>query len=380
MKKNKKLILTLTIITVLILILAAFLYIPQFFIKSEDMILKRNTDIIKKYNEWDFSEYDFDNDMLSNEKEKELNTDIWSADTDNDRKSDFLEYNNNENPLKYDNYLKNIIQKNLSENGLDWKSPFKISGYEEFTLWASDEESRYNATICVSRRGYVFNNFTGYVSINGFPYWIENNYHKELKYKKTENVYYIESGMEIEVYEDKQNSRYILNFFNSEMDIEKNFMTDIIDLILPAKGFITSKKYIEDDLIIDTTSFVTAQKKQIIYDENDVLRLISNDNSYEKLKDIRNIIQSGKCVLASFFNEKQGEVVVLVYGYDYYGNLLLADAQSLESLGILEITENSCRTINDDGSISVKEWFSFKGLGIDSEKGDRISFFNKQTG
>lgn len=77
---------------------------------------------------------------------------------------------------------------------------------------------------------------------------------------------------------------------------------------------------------------------------------------------------------------ERGEYIVLIYGYDYEGNLLCADNSTGQRIGTIQITEKAKKILNKSGEIVSISYFDFKGFGFNSISGDRISFFASADG
>ena len=104
-------------------------------------------------------------------------------------------------------------------------------------------------------------------------------------------------------------------------------------------------------------------------------RVCVDTNTLKDLTTVRWNIENGHCVAVSMYSGNGGEAVGIIYGYDAYGNLLVADL-NLDPLGKIEIRENAKRMMNKDGTIGQVSWFEWKGFGFNSlTQDDRINFF-----
>lgn len=352
-----------------------FLYVPQFFINDKNNTYTNvlNKEIISDYNnllESNKSE-DFDNDGLSNEDEFKNNTNIFNPDCDNDGLSDGYD----EKPNSYNNILCENMESFLKEKNQTYENPFMNNSH---LLWSKNIESRTYGNMISTLRGYYFDNFTGYVQFNkseGIPYKIVNNIHIPLDYDKTNDVYYVENGDMIELLNDNTEYMYRLDLFGNAQYIKDNFFSKLINLILPQKGFISSIKMLLSDADPDIKVGNYIQNiKDIDYDLTNLSRLKKNDNLLSNLKDVRNNIDKGYALAVSLIDDT-GETLGIVYGYDYYGNLLVANYTTKEDLGVIYISERYKKIYTSKDDYYDYYYYEFTGLGYDSINNARISFF-----
>lgn len=352
-----------------------FLYVPQFFINDKNNTYTNvlNKEIISDYNnllESNKSE-DFDNDGLSNEDEFKNNTNIFNPDCDNDGLSDGYD----EKPNSYNNILCENMESFLKEKNQTYENPFMNNSH---LLWSKNIESRTYGNMISTLRGYYFDCFTGYVQFNkseGIPYKIVNNIHIPLDYDKTNDVYYVENGDMIELLNDNPEYMYRLDLFGNTQYIKDNFFSKLINLILPQKGFISSIKMLLSDADPDIKAGNYIQNiKDIDYDLINLSRLKKNDNLLSNLKDVRNNIDKGYALAVSLIDDT-GETLGIVYGYDYYGNLLVANYTTKEDLGVIYISERYKKIYTSKDDYYDYYYYEFTGLGYDSINNARISFF-----
>ena len=103
-------------------------------------------------------------------------------------------------------------------------------------------------------------------------------------------------------------------------------------------------------------------------------RFARNDTSLDSLQKIYDLIDAGHTALCSLQGE-QGEALAIVYGYDYLGNLYVADAETQQPCGVISITPRSQLMAAPEG-IMQRDWFDFEAFGFVSENGDRIAFLS----
>ena len=94
------------------------------------------------------------------------------------------------------------------------------------------------------------------------------------------------------------------------------------------------------------------------------------------LQHVRKSIEEKDTTFAvSLFNRNYGEFIAIVYGYTQDGNLLLADIDTLQPIGVLGITERANKVVTNKGEMLSRTYFDFDGFGFHSYNGDRICFF-----
>lgn len=375
---------------VIVSAIALFIYIPQFFMgntsSSEDNKLavsldvsavKRSTDAMKEN-----SAADFDNDGIDNGEEQNQNTNCWFLDSDQDGLTDYCEiYITKTNHNKADvGYLADKQKTEDGKKGKRVSSPYKIGNV---ILWANNYTSKAYGSVVETTRGYRFSNFSGYAqfpdSSGKYYYRLKDGIRTPLTYRADENVYEIEPYDTIEVY-NKELLRIVdLNVFGKHVYLEKNKFSSILAVIFPSKGFFSAQVKCRMDIEPDTRESTTTDIIKIEYDKEDASRYTMNTNSLSNLQYVRETIKKGSCVEVSLYKPSKGEYIGIIYGYTYEGDLLIADADTLEPIGTLKITETAKKIMNNDGDLVSYSYFDFKGLGFDSKKFDRICFFAATT-
>lgn len=380
-RKNKGLIIGITVLACVL----GFLYIPGFFMSDEENPLIVQTEIttstaLKNTTLRDYPNDDFDGDGISNSDEVNVyGTNPWMIDTDRDGASDAYEIRlANTDPSTADELLSQM-QKNIdAETGDNMSTPYRCNNV---LLWADNYQSKAYGGVIQTTTGYHFDKFTGHAQFmeGGYAYKYENGVHTLLNYRENENAWEITGSYDVELYTDKLVEYVEINLFGLKYHPQKNFLTTVLDFILPQKGFITARCL--TNLDIDTRAGgVYANIQAITYDPADGFRFTKNDTALTNLAYIRSCIEADQCVLVSLYSTSIGEYIGLVYGYDFYGNLLIADKDTLSPIGKLYITEKAVRIVDGSGQLTSIGCFDFKGLGFDSIDGARISFFATVAG
>lgn len=381
---NKKIIITASIFILLI----GIIYIPQFFIDDIDneYTSKVDKNVINNYEDYiEISgEEDFDKDGLNNKTEQKYSSNPYNPDTDNDGLSDYYEYINATDIVNFDKTLVNDIEKDLKDDNKTYKNPYSSSG---LILWANNIESRTYGTVILSQAGdqaaYVFDRFNGYVQFpeGMIPYDISKGYHKLLEYDDDNSLYIVEEGMKVILYEKELEYMYKTSFLGSASYKKDNVINSIINAILPEKGFLSSCKITEIDAQLNLDNGVSLINIPIAdedYDYTQFSRFKYNHNTLSDLSDVYSNINKGYSVCVSLIDDN-GETLGVVYGYDKYGNLLVADKDTRESLGKIYIKEHYTKLYNDKNKYTDYYWYSFIGLGYNSSDNARISFYSSST-
>lgn len=383
-KKQKNLLTALVIIVGII----GFIYIPQFFIieaKESTIVLEPDASAIKIVNNLlkDSGDEDFDGDGVINSDEESFNTSLYNSDTDGDSLSDYYEIHvSNTDPISYDSNMMDIQKREDESNGKSLSSGYKIGNV---ILWADDYSSKAYGSVVETLHGYHFCDFNGYAEFPNYDssvyaYKIENGVRTLLPSKSVnsstgEIAWKVSAGDFVEVYTEPLTETIEVSLFGKIIYINSNAITKALASILPDKGFITMTSKMTVDVTPIGTLDTTADIQLPVYDSSDPERFMANTNSLSDLKTVYNTIDAGGCVATSLYNSKYGEYVYLAYGYDYNGNLLMADSDSLEPVGKLYITPCAKKLINNTGSIVSVSYFEFSGFGFESDNNDRISFF-----
>lgn len=366
-------------------VIAAFVYVPQFFISNEDNSYTQalNPNIIKGYNEFisNNETLDFDKDGLNNKKELEIGSDLYNPDTDNDGLSDYYEYNYDTNILKNDEWLCKQMTNTLKKENRTYKNPYSSNG---IILWADSIESRTYGTVILSRAGndisYVFDKFSGYAQFpdESIPYDISSGVHVKLERNADTGLYRIEDGMKVILSDIEYDYIYKFEIFGKPMYKNSSLLSKVLDILLPEKGFITCRKTATIDTEYKKNNDVilypipTADKD---YNYNDYSRFNCNQNRLEDLANVYRNIDNGYSVCVSLIDE-EGETLGVIYGYDQYGNLYIADISTGQELGTLKIHEHYTKLYTSEDFFEDYYWYSFAGLGYDSQNKARISFYS----
>ena len=326
---------------------------------------------------------DFDGDGLTNEQEALHGTLPYFADSDGDGVTDYAElYLTETNPKIADkNLLIEITKENDMVNGKSVNSPIKV---HNVIIWPDDYASRARGGVVKTLDGYRFTNFKGWAqfpetaSYGGVPYAEINGYNVPLK-QNSQGYYRIDMGanVSIRIHNGELEMTNELTLFGHKFYID-NWVGKALAAILPSKG--------HGPLICRTMAKIDIEGRErrdaavlaeIVVPESVSLpeyRFARNQNSLVDLGEVVRILGNGECVVASLYSPAQGEALVLVYGYTYYGNLLVADIYDGSKLGALNVMERATRQFDKTGETQQREWFSFKGCGFNSDNGDRIVF------
>lgn len=232
---------------------------------------------------------------------------------------------------------------------------------------------------------YRFCGFTGYAqfpnSKNKYVYKNINGVRTLLDKKAEENAWRIDGDMSVELYDTKLKQISEFSFFGHSIYPDSNLFFKGLTTILPDTGFITGTEKTAMDIDPDTRANTITDIKKISYDADDTKRYTQNSNTLNDLQFVRqSIAEDNACILASLMSAERGEYIVLIYGYDYEGNLLCADNSTGQRIGTIQITEKAKKILNKSGEIVSISYFDFKGFGFNSISGDRISFFASADG
>lgn len=245
-------------------------------------------------------------------------------------------------------------------------------------LWADNLYSKTYGVVVKTIDGYQFSDFSGWVQFTegGYAYEYVDGIHKSLPYKEVENAYYIDGSPRVILYDEPAQKMYKFEAFGQVAYLPDNFFGQALDFILPDYGnYAPLKCY--PILDIDEIGVNREDKTTGIIPPSywlDDSRFSRNDNNFEALAKVMSSINEGKTVVASLYTDGYGETVVLVYGYTADGDLLIADINSEEPVGIISIEEKCARRINNEGIIGIEKWFEFRSVGHSSYKWAKIAF------
>lgn len=379
-KREKRLAISLLILAFLI----AFIYLPGFFLTDSSNDTAKavvpDSSAIRLSNTAlrDNQQEDFDGDGLTNAEESDAGTNAWNADTDGDGATDYYELKiSDTDPLTANDLLTDEQTKLDRENEKKVGSPYKIGNV---ILWADDYQAKSHGSVVETTTGYRFNAFSGYAQFPAedgkYAYQLENGVRTLLPYREAENAWRIDGNTTVELYDKQLEEIVEFNFFFHPVYAPSNIATDVLAVLLPDRGLITAEKKMKMDVEPDTRENVVIDIEKPIFDSTDPQRFTMNSNTLNDLLFVRETIKEEQCCVAvSLFNAEYGEYLAIIYGYTYEGDLLLADMNSLEPIGVLDITENARKILDESGDILSMSYFDFSGFGFNSQNGDRISFF-----
>lgn len=388
-KKKRKTPIIVPAIVGVVLIAFVTIYLPPMLVDEPDMMTRGSVNLTEAADpqalEWaqtyirNNPEEDFDHDGLTNEQELNNGTGVYIPDNDFDGTTDYAElYLTETNPCYYDNSIINFVQQSDAKTGNAVNTPFKV---HDVVMWADDYESKARGGVIPLADGsYNFYRFQGWVQFPSedarYAYKVVNGIQEELK-KNESGYFYIDTKalVNVRVYAEKPASCYIVSLLGERYMLPDNIGTQILDAILPGKGFglITIKKALVNDL--DDTWSEVAVVNDIIttqIDEFDLDRFGRNDLDLDDLSTIFTQIDSGNNVLISLMSHQTGEVIVEVYGYTNRNNLLVCDPRTGEEYGVLNVQVKGERVLDQEGTISSYEHFDFTGCGYSSNARHRL--------
>ena len=366
---------------IIIACILAVLYVPGIFIKNKtvnNFVISPDVSGISAVVQATKSnpEEDFDNDGITNSLELKYGTSVRRADTDGDGVCDYAElFITDSDPLKADDSLyKAVMAKQKAGTAAD--SPYKLLN---IVFWPDTMKARVYGSVVRTLRGYRFCNYKGWVEFptGKYAYKIVNGRHILLEHKAAENAWYIDDESEIVLTNKPLEAVHKFSIAGHTVSyIPDNAAGKFLTAVLPEKGILTCEKMMKADTWDSTAENVTAKKVKIKYKKSDTSRYQLNMTSLKDIAEVYKQIKNGDSVLVSLNSSEYGEVIGEVYGYTPAGDLLIADPQTLEPAGTLQIIVRSGRYMNQKGKITRRTWYEFKGLGYDSAaSGDRINFF-----
>ena len=92
-----------------------------------------------------------------------------------------------------------------------------------------------------------------------------------------------------------------------------------------------------------------------------------------QLEKIYGDVDNGKTVQVSILTNR-GEQLLLIHGYDKYGNLIAADCNSFSDMGKIMITVKA-QVFWDGKTTSMRSWFEFEWSELSSGNGDVLTVF-----
>ena len=92
-----------------------------------------------------------------------------------------------------------------------------------------------------------------------------------------------------------------------------------------------------------------------------------------QLEKIYGDVDNGRAVQVSILTNR-GEQLLLIHGYDKYGNLIAADCKSFSDMGKIMITVKA-QVFWDGRTTSMRSWFEFEWGELSSGNGDVLTVF-----
>ena len=359
-----------------------FIYIPQIFMKpkakgNEYIVMPDVTRIaFAKNAPQNCPQEDFDNDGISNMVELAENLDPWNYDTDGDGMNDYDERVHGTNPRVKDVAMKSEIIAALNKEGKDYDTAYNYNGV---ILWAKNENSRVYGGVIKTYAGYQFTNFKGYAAFpeDGYAYKYEDGYHTLLDYDSKSKRWKIEEDCLVIIYPEKLEETVQLGIFGKKGYVKDNGFTSFLAKILPDYGFLTGKNFVKSDTDVGLDKDTIVEKLNSNIKSVGKERFQKNDLDLENIAMLRKYIEEGYSVPISLYDSEDGELLCYVKGYTQYGNYILADVDTYETIGELKIIPMSENYIDKDYNIYQKTKYRFVGMGFDSDSGDRISYIFK---
>ena len=365
-----------------VIVAAAVLYLPPMLLRSSDKTpeieLKADVSAVLLANQYlkDHPNDDFDADGLVNSKEQQMGSDPYRVDTDGDGVMDSSEvFLTETNPTIHNQTMIEIAERQMKEAGKSVQSPFKINNV---VMWPDNIESRAYGAVVRTLNGYRFCNFQGWAQFpeGSYAYEIEDGIHRELRQNSDGAVYIPGPDTTVEVYEQPMEMLYQFSFCGLTMYLNNGILGDALCFLLPEDGpaVLACKKLASMDLDPDVRRGAETSYGDVSPTLDDS-RFGRNQVLLQDLSRVRNSIENNEAVFASLFSPIRGEVIVLIYGYTAEGNLLAANWETKEPIGVINIEERASRLYDAEGKTVQYEWFIFDGLGFSSYDKDRISFF-----
>lgn len=379
-RKAKK---TLLIIGAVVAVFFLSLYIPAWFTGNEEEIYyalaydPEAVSVNKQFIEGKYGTQDFDEDGINNEDENDEGTDIFEPDTDGDGYLDGYEIKNEMNPNRKDSIVSDV--KSIDKkNGKDISTPYSDEGV---ILWPDSYDYKAHGYVIKDYNGYIIREFKGWAqfpnTIHKHVYNYKDGKLKEMKYREREDAYYIDEDSYIVILDKEASYKYRYTILGSSYIIKNSVGGNILSFLLPSKG----KTYMKCQKIPQLgfkDEIVTTKIKKLKFTNSLESRISKNTNSLDDLSSVMNTVKKGKCVYVSLFKDDFGESVGIVYGYDSSKNLLIADPETGKYAGKISVELMGKNTIQDGKLVKVT-WFEYKGLGFDSQNGDRINFFGTES-
>ena len=381
-KRSTLMTIILTIICMLVVFFAS-VWIPSIWGRGKD-----RTGIMTAGGNWiSFQDYvskmmleeymyeDIDGDGVINGQEQNYGCFLYKADTDCDGVSDGAEVVSTiTDPNKFnDTYIKYVEEKDAAA-GKRITSPYAMNNV---ILWADEYKDKALGSVETSINNvYFFDNFNGWARFvnDNIAVAYDGEDFKELEYREVEKAYRITEDIDTVLFVDSVSYTYVLTMFGEEITVEDGKLAHFLDTILPADGNtylkIRRQMKVNDNISKRKTTEIVLPIYEDYYDFSYLSR---NENVLSDLNRIYKAIDTGKCVLGSLHNTDSGEYKFIVYGYDYFGNLLTADL-ACKPTGILKVVPKMKTVLCEDG-VETIEYYDFYTTDFNSEDTDwGISF------
>lgn len=383
LRKRKKIIATMFIVTGLLCIIYLPALIHSLFSKKtdapSDYTVNLDTAAIKLSSDY-FSSHpseDFDGDGIDNSKENLEGCNPWDIDTDKDGATDYYEmYVSKTSPSSYDgDIIENeqiISDTNENKNA---STPYNMGNV---LLWADDYASKASGSVVETLYGYRFENFSGYAqfpNIGKYAYSVNDGVHTLLDYKDDEDVWRIDKNITyVEIFDEELTPVVEYGFLGKTVHANANIFTRFCAAILPSYGILTAELKTDIDINSEDETDILADIAVPEYDLNNPERFANNNIFLSDLSFVREQLLNNKCVAVSLFDINNGEYVGIVYGYTQSG-LLIADPYTMTYTGTIEIKEYGRKLLEQEGTFVYYTYYDWSGLGFSSDKYNRISFF-----
>ena len=374
------------IITAAILALVSLIYVAPLFISETGTVYSSKTVTPDPQALGTATTYmknnpdaDFDEDGLTNEQELSAGTGVWIADNDGDGVSDYAElFIVESNPTIQDDQIIEYSVTKDTTDGATVNTPFKMNGV---VLWADDYESKARGGVIKLEPGhYRFSNFNGWVQCPEGAFVYIQEYGRERLLSQNANGYSkIESKgkrINVRVYSVQQEKMYKIKLFGNYYYLPDNFGTGLLNFILPSygNGIVYSKETtINDKNGVYAESYSQNPILPVTEIMADASRFGRNQVFLTDLGSIINELKAGNNVLISLMSHKNGEKIVMIYGYSTRYHLLICDPVTGEELGVLTINPYAKRMLDKKGIINTYEMFDFNGCGFSSKARNRLS-------
>lgn len=314
-------------------------------------------------------EVDSDNDGITNSNE--IDTHIYSVDSDNDGIADEYENSNGLSQKEKEETLLERMKEALSEEGKGAKSPYQQGGV---ILWADSYDVRAYSSVQSSINDLVFfDGFSGWARFaDGYEAvgYTSSGRLVELDYRQEEQAYYITEDIETVVLTHTGvEKQYKLSLFGKEKILEDSKGAALLAFLLPEAGntFIKMQEQVTTYLPLSSATktvitSATEETQKSVY-------VNSNSNDLASLNYVYKAIDDKRCVVSSIYSKYEGEYKFIIYGYDYFGNLLIADYESKQPIGTIGIKPMSKAVLTTNG-IMYFDYFDFFCDGLNSVEDD----------